>query len=92
MSRKDLKNKKKMNKLNKEKDRIRLSKILKKVFRAVTYIVYLKKLVKKIMAKRRTIFDKFWPEMFQKSTNGMRKWFSMSCKEFFAQMAKKSQV
>lgn len=92
MSQKELKNKKKMKKLDREKNRARLNKILKKVFRAVTYIVHLKWLVKRIMAKRRTIFDKYWPEMFQKSTNGMRKWFSMSCKQFFAQMAQKSQV
>lgn len=63
---------------------------MKKVFRAVSYIFYLKKLVKSIMAKRKIVFNKFWPEQFQKSTNGMRKWFSGSCKNFFSQMAKKS--
>jgi len=29
--------------------------------------------------------------MFQKSTNGMRKWFSGSCKQFFSVMAQKSE-
>ena len=63
--------------------RARLRKTLKKVFLAVTYLIYLKTLVKEIMAKRRSIFNKFWPVNFQKSTNGIRKWISSGCKPFF---------
>lgn len=34
---------------------------MKKCFRAVAYVCYLKKLSKDIEAKRRSIFDKYWP-------------------------------
>ena len=90
MSRNEIKVKKKMDKIVRQKNKIRLKKILKKMFLAVTYLSYLKKLVKNIMIKKKTIFNKIWPSNFQKSINGMRKWFSTGCRPFFEEMAKKS--
>lgn len=52
---------------------------MKKVFRAVAYIVIFKNLTTAMMKKRKLIFSKFWPQMFLKSTNGIRKWFSGGC-------------
>lgn len=45
-----------------------------------------------ISNKRKIVFNKFWPQNLQKSTNGMRKWFSLSCKRFFDEMIRKSEV
>lgn len=65
---------------------------MKKCFRAVAYIVYLKKLTKDIMKKRKTLFDKYWPQNFQKSSIAMRQWFSSNCKKFFDQMTAKKDI
>jgi hypothetical protein len=80
----------KLKKLDREKNRIKLRKYFKSVLLAVAYIFFLKSLTKKIMGKRRYIFNKFWPDNLFKATNAMRKWFSNGCKPFFDQMIKKS--
>ncbi len=82
----------KMKKVDKQKMRQKLGRLLKVVFLAVSYYFYLKNLSKKIMTKRRIIFNKFWPDNFFKSTNAMRKWFASGSKPFFDQMIKKSEV
>ena len=63
-SRKDPKKHKKqkfLSKQEKQKRRKRLAKVMKKVFYAVAYTVFLKNLVKKIREKRKITFNNYWP-------------------------------
>ena len=38
------------------------------------------------------MFDKYWPQNFQKSTVAMRKWFSSNCSDFFKAMRDKNDT
>lgn len=81
-----------MSKQDRQKNKERLRKIMRKTFRAVAYIFYLKKLAKDIKEKRKLLFSKYWPQNFQKSSVAMRKWFSSNCKKFFDQMDAKKDL
>ena len=58
----------------------------------MAYTCYLKKLSKDVKAKRKSLFDKYWPKNFQKSSIAMRKWFSTNCGSFFDQMGAKKNL